>query len=173
MRPPRLRRGPRWRTVASGSSTRAKTQTRFWPKKDPRKPVRGITRTIAMRYEVETQVISSRVAPTVPRISGSATVTIDVSTAAMSEPKPMAIVTIHLFTGWGRARAIGTPRAVTVTSRLRAETWRRRGRSRSRTTLPRRRGAEVEDPAEGWTRVRRPKGRPGRHAIAFHECRCG
>jgi hypothetical protein len=36
--------------------------------KNPSRPVIGITRTMAIMYEVETQVISSMVAPTVPRL---------------------------------------------------------------------------------------------------------
>src|SRR5580704_8791323 len=91
---------------------------RFWPKKEPRKPVSGITRTVAMMYEVETHVISSIVAPTVPRISGRATLTIDESMAAISEPKAIAIVTTHLFTGSGRARTTGRVTTAAVTARL-------------------------------------------------------
>ncbi len=75
-----------------------------------------------MMYEVETQVISSIVAPTVPRISGSATLTIDPlgSIAAMSEPNAIAIVTTHLFTGSRWARTIGSVATAAVTARLSA-----------------------------------------------------
>ena len=65
----------------------------------------GITRTVAMMYAVETHVISSMVAPTAPRICGSATLTIDESIVAMSEPNAIETVTSHLLIGTGAAAA--------------------------------------------------------------------
>src|SRR4051812_30625422 len=60
-----------------------------------------MTRTIAMMYEVVTQVISSTVAPTEPRMCGIATLTMDESMVAMSEPKAIDRATTHLFTTGG------------------------------------------------------------------------
>src|SRR5690348_4538785 len=65
----------------------------------PRKPVSGMTSTIAIMYAVEIHVISWMLAPSSPRMFGSATLTIDESIVAMSEPNAIEIVTSHLFTG--------------------------------------------------------------------------
>src|ERR1022692_3487766 len=108
-----------------------------------------------MMYEVDTHVISSVVAPTVPRISGRATLTIDESTAAMSEPNAIAIVTTHLFTGSAparfsgadSARASGAPRTAAVIS------WLRGGRSRPLAPL------RAQTAGHPWRAL---QGRPGR-----------
>jgi hypothetical protein len=55
------------------------------------------------------QVISCRVAPTAPRMCGSATLTIEESIAPISVPKLMETVTIHLLTGARRAVGASTP----------------------------------------------------------------
>ena len=57
-----------------------------------------MTSTIATMYAVEIHVISSRLAPSSPRMLGSATLTIDESIVAISEPKATETVTSHLFT---------------------------------------------------------------------------
>ena len=64
----------------------------------------GITSTVAMTKPVVTQVISSTVAPSAPRMCGVATSTIDESMAPISVPKVTESVTSHLFTG-GRGGA--------------------------------------------------------------------
>src|ERR1035438_4076520 len=74
---------------------------RFWPKRRPRKAFSGITTTFAMMYPVLIQVISWKVAPSVPIMWGSATATIDESIAPMSVPNVIDTVTSHLF-GLGR-----------------------------------------------------------------------
>ena len=63
-----------------------------------------MTSTIAIMYAVEIQVISWRVAPSSPRMLGSATLTIDVSIVAISEPNAIETATIHLLTS-GRCRS--------------------------------------------------------------------
>src|SRR5260221_14334622 len=73
--------------------------TRFWPKKPPRKPVSGITSTIAIMYAVEIHVISWMLAPSSPRMFGNATLTIDASIVAISEPNAIDTATTHLLTG--------------------------------------------------------------------------
>ena len=62
----------------------------------------GITITVAMAKPVVIQVISCTVAPTAPRMCGSATLTIDASMAPISVPKVTETVTSHLLVG-GRA----------------------------------------------------------------------
>jgi len=70
------------------------------------------------------QVISSSVAPTAPRMCGSATFTIDESIAPINVPKLIAMVTTHLLTGrrWaagaGAACGRGTARAGLLIVRL-------------------------------------------------------
>jgi len=61
-----------------------------------------MTTTVARTKPVDTQVISSTVAPTAPRRCGTATFTIDESIAPISVPKVTLTVTSHLLTG-GRA----------------------------------------------------------------------
>src|SRR5512138_216322 len=60
--------------------------------------------TVAIAKPVVTQVISWSVAPTAPRMWGSATFTIDALIAPMSVPNVTEIVTSHLFVA-GRAGA--------------------------------------------------------------------
>ena len=64
----------------------------------------GITITVAIAKPVVIQVISWTVAPTAPRICGSATFTIDESIAPISVPKVTETVTSHLFVGARVAR---------------------------------------------------------------------
>src|SRR5215831_14784733 len=102
----RLRAVPHSAEPATNSIIDAR-YTRFWPKKPPRKPVSGITSTIATMYAVEIQVISWMLAPSSPRMFGSATLTIDESIVAISEPNAIDTATNHLLTGWAGAMANG------------------------------------------------------------------
>ena len=70
-----------------------------------------MTMTVAIAKPVEIQVISWTVAPTAPRIWGSATLTIEESIAPMSVPKVTDTVTSHLLVA-GRAGATGKATAV-------------------------------------------------------------
>src|SRR5512133_1333877 len=76
-----------------------------------------MTMTVAIANPVEIQVISWTVAPTAPRICGSATFTIDESIAPMSVPNVTETVTSHLF-GTGRAAAIGAESVAVLTGVL-------------------------------------------------------
>jgi|GEM_PF-2976211 len=55
---------------------------------------------------VEIQVISWMLAPSSPRMLGSATFTIDESMVAISEPNAIDSVTSHLLTGTGGDEAM-------------------------------------------------------------------
>jgi len=86
------------RTEPPTNRTIAVRKTRFWPKNPPRKPVNGMTSTIAIMYAVEIHVISWMLAPSSPRMFGNATLMIDESIVAISEPKPTEAATSHLLT---------------------------------------------------------------------------
>src|SRR5579883_3516795 len=93
-----------------------------------------MTSTIAIMYAVEIHVISWMLAPSSPRMFGSATLTIDESIVAISEPNAIDTATSHLLTGSGLTRTIGV--AVVVTASLRAPsaragTCRRRSQGRA------------------------------------------
>jgi hypothetical protein len=57
--------------------------------------------TVVMMYAVDIHVISCRVAPTDPRMWGSATLTIDESIVPMTAPTPTAAATTHLSSAGG------------------------------------------------------------------------
>ena len=68
-----------------------------------------MTSTVAIAKPVLIQVISCTVAPTAPRICGSATLTIEASIAPISVPNVTDSATIHLR--WGAAGRRGGSRA--------------------------------------------------------------
>ena len=71
----------------------------------------GITSTIAIMYAVEIHVISWMLAPSSPRMFGIATLTIDESIVAISEPSPIADRDHPLVDGCVRARQMTRDRA--------------------------------------------------------------
>src|ERR1700733_3860955 len=79
-----------------------------------------MTSTIAIMYAVEIHVISWMLAPSSPRIFGSATLTIDESIVAISDPNAIDTATSHLLTG---ALTDGGSE-IAVTLRSRARTYR-------------------------------------------------
>jgi hypothetical protein len=60
------------------------TKYRLRPKNSPSQPVSGMMMTLASMYPVETQAISSRLAPRLPIMSGRATLTIELSMTCIS-----------------------------------------------------------------------------------------
>src|SRR6185503_4805812 len=95
-----------------------------------------MTSTIAIRYAVVTHVISWSDAPSSPRICGIATLTIEVSIVAITDPIAIDTATVHLPTWRGAATGARPALALAVITRSarRRAGCRRAGRRRRRTT---------------------------------------
>src|SRR3954466_6007870 len=107
----------------------------------PKKPVSGITITVAIAKPVLIQVISWTVAPTAPRICESATLTIDASIAPISVPKVTEIATIHFRFDVLVFAVAGIADVGVASALMNADLARLRGTDRRRRPGPGRAGA--------------------------------